>query len=94
MPETISSPGGFMNPVFRDYWFQQERERHEIHVNHIMLLRYNRSIRGRLRYFFAWDKDWGCRLVGGPIPKLRDLLPTFRTVRGGIRFGDVEHSDD
>lgn len=58
----------------------------DIWPNYIAPAYRRRTLKGRIQNFFAWSPDWGTHMRGGPYPKLREMLPTFRAQRGGITF--------
>lgn len=58
----------------------------DIWPNGIAPLYRRRTLKGRIKNFFAWSPDWGTHMRGGPHPKLREMLPVFRAQRGGITF--------
>lgn len=91
MPETLKAVGGLCA------WIPDAYNLHpteEVRPNYVAPAWRARTLRGRLRNFLAWDKGWGFPLRGGPLPRLRDMLPAFSAARGGIKFAPVPHPDE
>lgn len=90
MSERLVAKGGLCAPLADAYNLHET----EIRPGYVAPRWRARTFRGRLRNFFAWDKDWGTHLWGGPPARLRDLLPVFTAPRGGISYLRVPESFD
>lgn len=83
MVKDIEAAGGFCAPI-SDGPLSDKGD--DIWPNGIAPLYRRRTLKGRIKNFFAWSTDWGTHMRGGPYPKLRDMLPVFQAQRGGITF--------
>lgn len=89
MSDDSTAAGGLVAIVPSSFvaWYEQRKaESNETWPNYVAPAHRNRTWRGRLKNFFVWDKGWGFPLRGGMLPRVRDLMPTFRAERGGIQF--------
>lgn len=88
---TITVSGGLCAPIPPPYDLIYNET--EIRPGYVAPKWRERTFRGRLRNFFAWDKDWGTHMWGGPPVRLRDVLPVFSAPRGAIKFFNPPRND-